>query len=122
MFKNERLSPKTLLSKQFLFGCSGRNHACSHLLEEEPPPRNIRRKYDIQPYTDFRQAFNPIHSGAANTFTDSLPVNDVLEVQTPPTARRSPILETVANVKPVQIILRWTIGICSAGLKTDYVD
>ena len=82
--------PVKLLSKQFLLGCFRRNHPCSRLLEAEPPPRNIKRSFldyvdDIRQYADqtsdatnFRQALTAIHSGAINTFIDSLSVNGAL--------------------------------------------
>ncbi|XP_054088079.1 uncharacterized protein LOC128922244 [Zeugodacus cucurbitae] len=87
-----------LLTKQFLLGCFRRNHPCSHLLEAEPPPRCIKRSLlqyvdELNPYTDqtadansFRHALNAIHSGAINTFIDSLPVNGVLKTKPPPIA------------------------------------
>ncbi|XP_049316536.1 uncharacterized protein LOC125779305 [Bactrocera dorsalis] len=87
-----------LLSRQFLLGCFRRNHPCSHLLGAEPPPRSIKRSFldyvdDVVQYadrtsdaTDFRQVLTAIHSGAINTFTDSLPVNGVLGVKAPPIA------------------------------------
>ena len=70
----------------------------SRLLAAESPPRNIKRSFldyvdDIRQYADqtsdatnFRQALTAIHSGAINTFTDSLSVNGVLQVKPPPIA------------------------------------
>ncbi|XP_069963874.1 uncharacterized protein [Bactrocera oleae] len=87
-----------LLSEQFLPECFRRNHPCSRLLEAEPPPRNIKRSFldyvdDIRRYahrtsdaTNYRQALTAIHSGAINTFIDSLSVNGVLGVKPPPIA------------------------------------
>ncbi len=87
-----------LLSKQFLLDCFRRNHPCSCLLEVKPRPRNIKRFFldyvhDIRQYADrtsdatkFRQALTAIHSGAINTFTDSLSVNGVLRIKPPPIA------------------------------------
>nr|XP_036217164.1 uncharacterized protein LOC106619600 [Bactrocera oleae] len=86
------------LSKQFLLGYCRRNNPCSRLLEEEPPPRNIKRSFfdyvdDIGQYTDqtsgatnFRHALTVIYSGFINTFTDSFSVNAALGVKPPPIA------------------------------------
>nr|XP_036232711.1 uncharacterized protein LOC118683639 [Bactrocera oleae] len=87
-----------LLFKQFLLGYFRRNHTCNRLLEAEPPPKKIKRSFldyvdDIRQYADqtsdatnFRQAMTAIHSGAINTFTDSLSVNGILGVKPPPIA------------------------------------